>query len=394
MSSELRQQLRTRTGEARERHRAVEQDRLARASEPLWPGDIFVLPGDAGAQLEWTVLERSGQTALVVPLDDQPFAGSTDLEIPESLDSDEGTFRGPATLRCGFAVELGAEALADAKRTGRLAPEAIHRARETRRRIASGQPTGTVSSREVDADPEYRAWIEDAVEPARGALDSEEEDLPALTAFSPPKPPRRRFPSWLAVAAAVLLALGAAHLWMSHQRTDLAAQRAEVTARAAELDRLERRLGIEGPSAEEVAVAGAGDLEGSATGKRVGGRESGPEAPFGDLVNLPMAVFAASAPRTPVNLRLPGRAKAIALVVQLDGPGEEAESSSRFRLSLARIGDAVPLWSRGDLAADGGRLNAILPTALLGEGDYRVQLARLDLPGFPTQHFTLRIQRA
>jgi hypothetical protein len=158
-------------------------------------------------------------------------AGTADVEVPESSPV------APLILRCGFGVWIGEARLGTARRTGDVLDaqdvSAAVRVWEARER---GEPVGTLLAEEVDADPEYRDWIEEVLVPASAALT-------ATLATAPAVPMRRRpvyFGNPFAVAASVLLmvSLGWAGglLWQDQRLEDLASEK----ARAQEELRLER----------------------------------------------------------------------------------------------------------------------------------------------------------
>ena len=130
----------------------------------------------------WVVLEgfAAGRGAaagegryLLVAADLHPLVGSTDVAVPA------GAASGVMSLRCGFEVELGEAALGAAKRTGRLEPGDLERARRKRAQIEAGAVTGSVLERDTDGEPEYQDWLEEGPARAQAALSEGRERIHA-----------------------------------------------------------------------------------------------------------------------------------------------------------------------------------------------------------------------
>ncbi|HEY4592169.1 MAG TPA: hypothetical protein VIJ61_07155 [Thermoanaerobaculia bacterium] len=130
---------------------------------PAEPGDLFVLRATADLPVEWAILDRRpGDELLAVPADASPFAGSADVEVPASAPG------GPLCLRCRFGTWLDDRLFEPGLRSGSLAPETVAEARQQVRRLEAGTLEPSPLAEEVDADSEYRDWLREVPERARG----------------------------------------------------------------------------------------------------------------------------------------------------------------------------------------------------------------------------------
>ena len=129
---------------------------------PPEPGDLFVLRATADLPVEWAVLDRRpGEELLAVPADTSPLAGSADVEVPATAPG------GPLCLRCRFGAWLKPGLFEPELRSGSLAPETVAAARQQVRRLEAGTLEPSPLAEEVDADSEYRDWIQEVPERAR-----------------------------------------------------------------------------------------------------------------------------------------------------------------------------------------------------------------------------------
>jgi hypothetical protein len=112
--------------------------------------------------VEWALLDRRPQgDFLAVPADASPLAGSADVEVPATAPG------GPLCLRCRFAVWLRPGLFEPRLRSGRLAPETVAEALQQVRRLEAGTLEPSPLAEEVDADSEYKDWIQEVPERAR-----------------------------------------------------------------------------------------------------------------------------------------------------------------------------------------------------------------------------------
>ncbi len=226
---DAREQLRQRTGEAMAasvRREAAQQGQPAQSPRP---GDVFLLPGDAGSPVEWVVLGAdpdAGGRLVAVPADTNPMAGSADL----ALGGDIAT--GPLTLRLRFAASLAAGVFDPVLRRATLDAESLEMARRRRQDVAAGRAAGSPRQRDVDAEPAYEDWIHEVVEPAVSAVEAgvqtgetqagEREVVPFPEKRRPPA--RRMVPIEWAYGLAAALAVVAVGLgsWVAVQRGEIA----------------------------------------------------------------------------------------------------------------------------------------------------------------------------
>jgi hypothetical protein len=162
MTPEARQRrLQSLVREARGRTVRLADELERRKDLPAVPGDLFVLPATAELPVEWAILDRnpgSGEL-LAVPVDYHPLTGSADVAAePE----------GSLVLRCRFGVWLPPALFKAELRTGVLADEIVTAARHRWRQLEQGEVTASPLAEEIDVDPEYRDWIRDVPERARG----------------------------------------------------------------------------------------------------------------------------------------------------------------------------------------------------------------------------------
>jgi hypothetical protein len=142
------------------------EERRGRAPEP---GEIFVLSETAELPVEWALLEARPKSFLAIPADTQPLAGSRDFALGANVLS------GPLVLRCGHAAEIEASRLRPELRTGLLDPHSLAAARALQAALANGTAAADPVGEEVDRDPEYRDWVEEVLDPARGVLVGQRE---------------------------------------------------------------------------------------------------------------------------------------------------------------------------------------------------------------------------
>ena len=136
---------------AQRRQRLVE----SRKGAPQ-PGDLFQSPV-AAADVLWAVIQsdtEDNQRLFLVPADDHPLAGITDVAVPR----DEVC--GPLVLRCGSGVWFPADQLNTDSRVGALAERFVRDARKKLAQMIRGTLIGSSREREAETDPEYEYWTE------------------------------------------------------------------------------------------------------------------------------------------------------------------------------------------------------------------------------------------
>jgi hypothetical protein len=330
-------------------------------------GELVLFPETEGHPVEWAVLGRDPAHPghiLVVPADTNTKAGTTDVEATGSV--------APLTLRCAFGVWISeARAAAAPRSEGALSPEDVSAAKRVWEAKERGEPVGSLLAEEVDADPDYRDWIEDVLIPARAAL---------MTASVVPI--RRRphfFGNPYALAASVLLmvtlGLTGGLLWQDQRLDNLASERARTEKelrqereRLAHIEEQHRRQLTEAERRAEEArrqdQERIAELE-----RRL--KEETPRP--GALLNVPLVDLA---PRDPVR----GEIKEVALPAGVDlfllllSVYDNREFPS-YRLDVADKETGRVVWKSGGLKTS--RLKEItlaLPRDLLAPGDYRLRL--------------------
>lgn len=329
-------------------------------------GELVLFPETAALPVEWAVLGRDpahpGQI-LVVPADTNTQAGTADVDATGSV--------APLTLRCAFGVWVPESRLAVAPRAeGTLAPEDVTAARRVWEARERGEPAGSLLAEEVDADPEYRDWIEDVLVPARAAL-----------AAAPVVPLRRRpqfFGNPYALAASVLLmvtlGLTGGLLWQDRRLHDLASERARTEQ---ELRRERERL----TRAEEQHRRQLSEAERRAEEARRQDRERIAELErrlaetprLGALLNVPLVDLA---PRDPVRgeieeVLLPAGVDYFFLILSVF----DTRPFPIYRLEVADRDTGRLVWKSEGLKTN--HLNEItvaMPRDLLPPGDYLLRL--------------------
>ena len=373
-----------------QRRTAEEEIRLReQAARPPAPGDLFVVPDVEEPGVEWAVLERDprdGGSWTVLPADANPLVGSADVAVAPSAGS------GPLTLRCGLAVRVPAAVLEPRRRTGMLEPEILARAVAKRRLVELGTPGGDESELEVDADPEYRQWKQDVLEPARASLSGSPqppcEGPGRLVAFpAAARNSRRRFYG-LAATALLAVTFGASTGWML-QRQRVRSAEAELGSLRDEVGGLERqRQELE---RERRELRRARQMLSRAQRLQLADREAGsPASQQPEVqVNPPQVTFGADSVR--------GTARRITvseddrfLLAML--PVEDG--SSTYGLEVVRVKtEETVLRMSGLQPSRWSDLVLILPLRLLGSGDYRLRLERSGGAGAgPAAEYSLRIE--
>ncbi len=360
---------------------AIREDRAVTdlspsTDRPPEPGELVLFPETAELAVEWAVLGRDpGRPGLVlvVPADSNTKAGTADVEVPASSPV------APLTLRCGFGVWIGEPRLAAARRTGDvLSPQDVSAARQVWEARERGEPVGSLLAEEVDADPEYRDWIEDVLAPARSALLSP----PAETAVVPLRRRPVFFGNPLAMAASVLLmvSLGLAGglLWQD-RRLEILAQ--EEARSRQELHQERKRLTEELHRAEVAHRRELTETERQAREAR--DRDQGriaeleqrlqdtrrPEA----LLNVP---FVALAPRDPVRgdieeVTLPEKTGIFFLLLSV----ADTRPFPSYRLEVTDKETGRVVWKGEGLKASRfNEVSLVLPRKALPPGDYRLRL--------------------
>ena len=314
---------------------------LRRVSESPAPGDVVVLEHTARFDVEWAVLARDPENPgrlLVAAADGQPLVGSADVAIPASSPG------GPLTLRCRFGGWVDAGRLTSPTHTGSLSADDLARARQRRNDVERDAVAGSVLTQEVDDDPEYLDWVAETLEPAWHALAAGDRIATGSGPETRRPPSRRR--RWgsrrvglrpLALAAALLLALGGGIFWRQH----LQHQR--------ELEEMRRRSFVVNPAVVTLLQ---------------------------DQRVL----------QEPMDVRLPTGASHVVFFFSPLRSDPEAE----YRAVLLDPTSGERLWASDKIREVVGELRIGLPTVLLSPGEYRLRIFKLP-EGEPMAEFPLHI---
>jgi hypothetical protein len=205
------------------------------------PHELVLFPETADLPVEWAVLGRDpGRPGLVlvVPADTYTKKGTADVAVPD------GSPLAPLTLRCGFGAWIDEARLKTARRTGDvLDSQGAAAARQLWDDRERGESVGSLLTEEVDADPEYKDWIDEVLVPARAALTA----APATAQVVPLRRHPAFFGNPLALAASVLLvvclSLAAGLVWQDRRIEEERARAEEIRQQDQEkIAALERRL--------------------------------------------------------------------------------------------------------------------------------------------------------
>lgn len=194
--------MRARPSDDELRSRTAEAARHAMEAGEGWPekpkaGDLYVSDASADFPVQWLVLgadpARPGRF-LVVAADTAPFTAAGDIAVP----ADVGF--GPLTVRPRFTASVEARELASDHRVGVLPERFALQVRDRAADLASGSLQPTVLEEETDADPEYRDWVAEVLEPACAALAAGGRERPSEIV-----PPAMRTARWPQALAALFL---------------------------------------------------------------------------------------------------------------------------------------------------------------------------------------------
>lgn len=136
---------------------------------PPAPGDLYVLPLEEEAALEWLVLGPDPDAAdryVVVPVDDSPLVGTLDVKIADDL------AHRPLVARCGQELAVPGENLRPDRRVDCLPEEALRPIRQKMAELTQGRVTASDEQRQTDLDPDYEDWLR-LIQQARERLRSQ-----------------------------------------------------------------------------------------------------------------------------------------------------------------------------------------------------------------------------
>ena len=356
-----------------------------RRGEPCL-GETFLFRRAAGRGVEWAVVERRADDGnlLLMPLDDFPFAGSRDVELPSA------SLGGVANVRCDVGVWLDPRVFRAERRTGMLPAEDLELVRRRRRAFLEDRLQPSLLEADADEDPEYQRWRETTLRPAAAEL-----------ATPAPEGKLLRFPrtvrGWavpLAAAASVVLAVGLATtvreigrledaLHDEHLRSEeIAASRSELEAKldaaASEAERLDaalRELGASSDAAiEELRASLSRRLADRAARIAELSKALLTEADLLPLFELQRLDRARTLVGQPTVLPLGEDARLLGLAVEVEDP----EPYLRYRLQIVVKGKGEVIWETDELVKKGRWLSLVVPSGFFETGtQYELRLAGL-----------------
>lgn len=378
---DLQERLRQQTTEALRRALPIESETGAAGGPRV--GDVFALPESADAGVEWVLVRSApGRSArfLAVAADPWRMRGSADVAVPGA------TGEAPLTLRGRCVAWLDAEQLARGSRSRRVGEETIEAMLEKRTALETDRPLGTVLEREVDADPEYRDWLEEicalatqigTAEPRRAGTTIERRPSVPLTRLSNP---------W-ALAASILLLVGlGGGLWREHALRSFLETRLDQTETERRLEQEQHQRTVQEIQREHTA-------ETQSLETRIAELEQGlGEAAEGAFDNSAyMTLNELGSVRGDDSIELPAVAPGIWLLLPLPS---EATKWPTYRLQMIETSQRKKILSRKNLreSPDTGELTVFLPRSQLRPGRYQLLLYREgEASSQPTAKYAIEI---
>ncbi len=372
-----------------------QQDALAGdKTRPPAPGDVYVIRETRDYDVEWVLVAHdpaSPERYLAVPADANPLKGSADVALAD----------GSLRLRSLFAVWIDARVLDPDLRVSAVAAADVKRTRQRWLDVGDGKTTGSVLAREVDDDPEYHDWCEDVLGPARRRLvealetkkdDASDESEGVVVPFRRPA----RFIALPIAASVALVVTGgfALLLWRSIERV----QSLEETSRLVEERHGEELRGLEAErdrlEAERVRLEEARRLELARAGEeservaqqhrdQIAALDQRLEEARGasDVINPTITVFDPPelTTRGKMELTLSPGSSHVVLFFAL----RERSPAPRYRLVVRERGDDAVVWTNDRLTLEEpGEIRVGLPAAILMQGEFELELARLEGDAF------------
>jgi len=148
-----------------ERKQVLLKEKLSqRSATAPQEGDIFVFKHPETLGIQWVVLRVDAKRRLlVVPADDTPMVGSTDIELPKSA------LCSPLTLRCDYGLLVEQKQFDMNLRVGILEERHRQRALDKLKQISAQNVRSSILQQEIDDDLDYEEWMEQVYR-AREAL--------------------------------------------------------------------------------------------------------------------------------------------------------------------------------------------------------------------------------
>ena len=358
---------------------------------PPAAGDLVVGPlpaaaAELAAGVEWALIEKDPtgpERFLAIPADILPLRGSADLQVGQG-----GERR---MLRCRHAIWLQTTDTSWRK-TGRLTPTELARARRQVQQLAQGEKLGHPLSQEVDLSADYREEISERLDTLTSLLRSAPPPIPERPAppLSFPNQKRLRL---FAVAASLLVVLLATLFARQLQRFEGLRQQQEVyqaesERRINELAAAETRLREEARRLEQEKSAALGeaaatrqDLESTRETLNRARQES-------VIANPELAILSRpGSTRGATKVELEKGASHLLILIPIDDRREKR----KYRIEL--IGGLEP-WTSPELEVlSPGELRLGIPASLLPEGKVVLRL-RDSKAETPPADYELNIQFA
>jgi hypothetical protein len=134
-------------------------NKLSQLPKTPQAGDIFRIDNqNTMALLQWVLLYSQSEQWFIVPADDNPMTGTTDIAISEKA------LCGPMTLRCSQGIWIPETNLDLNLRVGVIENWHLYRAIDKTKQVFEGKIQSTVWQRETEADPEYDEWMEQVIQ--------------------------------------------------------------------------------------------------------------------------------------------------------------------------------------------------------------------------------------
>jgi hypothetical protein len=134
-------------------------NKLSQLPKTPQAGDIFRIDNqNTTGLLQWVLLYSQSKQWFIVPADDNPMTGTTDIAISEKA------LCGPMTLRCSQGIWIAETNLDLSLRVGTLENWHLYRAIDKTKQVFADKIQSTIWQRETEADPEYEEWMEQVIQ--------------------------------------------------------------------------------------------------------------------------------------------------------------------------------------------------------------------------------------
>lgn len=343
-------------------------------------GDTFIFRNNL--DVEWAVVERrpDDERLLVLPLDDFPFVGSRDVELPEKA------LGGVANVRCGQGAWMDPVAFRGEQRTGILPAEELERVRGRRRDVVENRLKPSVIERDTDDDPEYQRWQE--------SLNDAVAKMKDIRRVGQGRWRPERWRSIVTLAASVVMAIWLAFSLREVQDLRNAVEREQTQTRdiTAERDQFAQDLDEARSEREELNAAlqsqrqkiteteeqlNATRSENLEQKARIGELSAtlNPEAQALQLIELQGRERQRSSRGLPTTIRIAPNAPFFTLMLEVATP----DPYFFYRLEIAPKGTKDFVWETNQLEKNGRWISLLLPSGIFKSGtQYEVKFYGLE----------------